>query len=176
MNLAIANQRQGRVGPASNAGPYRAPMAVAGWCQPDRAGRGWTVARRLIARRFRRSECDFRRTWAEGVGFEPTMTVTRHTGFQDQRTRPLCEPSRRPRRNRSKPPTVEDSAPAPTMDPPGPRLACAVKDSAASPQPFASARRLVLRPAAARPPLVPGCGLGWEIGVGGDVSGGRVWR
>lgn len=33
---------------------------------------------------------------AEGVGFEPTRTVTRPTGFQDQRTRPLCEPSRQP--------------------------------------------------------------------------------
>ena len=31
---------------------------------------------------------------AEGVGFEPTMGVT-HNGFQDRRTRPLCEPSRR---------------------------------------------------------------------------------
>ena len=30
---------------------------------------------------------------AEGVGFEPTMTVTSHSGFQDRRTRPLCEPS-----------------------------------------------------------------------------------
>jgi hypothetical protein len=30
---------------------------------------------------------------AEGVGFEPTMGVT-HSGFQDRRTRPLCEPSR----------------------------------------------------------------------------------
>ncbi len=32
--------------------------------------------------------------YAEGVGFEPTMTVTSHSGFQDRRTRPLCEPSR----------------------------------------------------------------------------------
>ena len=39
---------------------------------------------------------------AEGVGFEPTMTVTRHTGFQDQRTRPLCEPSRRRGRRSSR--------------------------------------------------------------------------
>ena len=30
---------------------------------------------------------------AEGVGFEPTRTVTRPSGFQDRRTRPLCEPS-----------------------------------------------------------------------------------
>lgn len=30
---------------------------------------------------------------AEGVGFEPTMTLPRHSGFQDRRTRPLCEPS-----------------------------------------------------------------------------------
>jgi hypothetical protein len=35
------------------------------------------------------------------------MTVTRHTGFQDQRTRPLCEPSWR------LPPRVEDSAGGP---------------------------------------------------------------
>jgi hypothetical protein len=49
---------------------------------------------------------------AEGVGFEPTMTVTRHTGFQDQRTRPLCEPSRRPALVKlSKLPIVEDTAP-----------------------------------------------------------------
>jgi hypothetical protein len=32
-------------------------------------------------------------TRAEGVGFEPTMTLPRHSGFQDRRTRPLCEPS-----------------------------------------------------------------------------------
>ena len=48
---------------------------------------------------------------AEGVGFEPTMTVTRHTGFQDQRTRPLCEPSRRTVGEPSGLPIVEDSAP-----------------------------------------------------------------
>jgi hypothetical protein len=30
---------------------------------------------------------------AEGVGFEPTMTVTSHSGFQDRRHRPLGEPS-----------------------------------------------------------------------------------
>src|SRR5215207_4958382 len=39
------------------------------------------------------------------------MTVTRHTGFQDQRTRPLCEPSRRTVRGPSGLPIVEDSAP-----------------------------------------------------------------
>lgn len=31
---------------------------------------------------------------AEGVGFEPTNRVTPVSGFQDRRTRPLCEPSR----------------------------------------------------------------------------------
>ena len=31
---------------------------------------------------------------AEGVGFEPTRTLPRPSGFQDHRTRPLCEPSR----------------------------------------------------------------------------------
>lgn len=31
---------------------------------------------------------------AEGQGFEPWRTVTRPSGFQDRRTRPLCEPSR----------------------------------------------------------------------------------
>ncbi len=31
---------------------------------------------------------------AEGVGFEPTRTLPRPSGFQDRRTRPLCEPSR----------------------------------------------------------------------------------
>jgi hypothetical protein len=31
--------------------------------------------------------------WAEGVGFEPTMSVTTHSGFQDRRHRPLGEPS-----------------------------------------------------------------------------------
>ena len=30
---------------------------------------------------------------AEGVGFEPTMSVTTHSGFQDRRHRPLGEPS-----------------------------------------------------------------------------------
>jgi SAM-dependent methyltransferase len=30
---------------------------------------------------------------AEGVGFEPTMSVTTHNGFQDRRHRPLGEPS-----------------------------------------------------------------------------------
>jgi hypothetical protein len=30
---------------------------------------------------------------AEGVGFEPTMTVPSHSGFQDRRHRPLGEPS-----------------------------------------------------------------------------------
>ena len=34
------------------------------------------------------------RTIAEGVGFEPTRTLPRPSGFQDHRTRPLCEPSR----------------------------------------------------------------------------------
>jgi hypothetical protein len=34
-----------------------------------------------------------RSEFAEGVGFEPTRTVTRPSGFQDRRTRPLCEPS-----------------------------------------------------------------------------------
>src|SRR3954447_17337005 len=34
---------------------------------------------------------------AEGVGFEPTMTLPRHSGFQDRRHRPLGEPSRPPR-------------------------------------------------------------------------------
>ena len=33
---------------------------------------------------------------AEGVGFEPTMSVTTHSGFQDRRHRPLGEPSRVP--------------------------------------------------------------------------------
>ena len=33
-------------------------------------------------------------TMAEGVGFEPTMRVTPHSGFQDRRHRPLGEPSR----------------------------------------------------------------------------------
>jgi hypothetical protein len=33
--------------------------------------------------------------FAEGVGFEPTTTLPRRSGFQDRRTRPLCEPSRR---------------------------------------------------------------------------------
>jgi hypothetical protein len=32
---------------------------------------------------------------AEGVGFEPTVTLSRHSGFQDRRHRPLGEPSRR---------------------------------------------------------------------------------
>jgi hypothetical protein len=31
---------------------------------------------------------------AEGVGFEPTMRLTPHSGFQDRRHRPLGEPSR----------------------------------------------------------------------------------
>ena len=30
---------------------------------------------------------------AEGVGFEPTMKLTPHSGFQDRRHRPLGEPS-----------------------------------------------------------------------------------
>jgi hypothetical protein len=33
-------------------------------------------------------------TWAEGVGFEPTRTVTSPGRFQGACTRPLCEPSR----------------------------------------------------------------------------------
>src|SRR3954469_1922812 len=33
---------------------------------------------------------------AEGVGFEPTMSVTTHSGFQDRRHRPLGEPSMAP--------------------------------------------------------------------------------
>jgi hypothetical protein len=33
------------------------------------------------------------RTWAEGVGFEPTMRLAPHSGFQDRRHRPLGEPS-----------------------------------------------------------------------------------
>jgi hypothetical protein len=32
--------------------------------------------------------------WAEGVGFEPTRTLARPSGFQDRRHRPLGEPSR----------------------------------------------------------------------------------
>jgi hypothetical protein len=32
--------------------------------------------------------------WAEGVGFEPTMRLAPHSGFQDRRHRPLGEPSR----------------------------------------------------------------------------------
>ena len=31
------------------------------------------------------------------MGFEPTMTLPRHSGFQDRRHRPLGEPSRTPR-------------------------------------------------------------------------------
>ena len=31
--------------------------------------------------------------WAEGVGFEPTMRLAPHSGFQDRRHRPLGEPS-----------------------------------------------------------------------------------
>ncbi len=30
---------------------------------------------------------------AEGVGFEPTVTLARHNDFQDRRPRPLGEPS-----------------------------------------------------------------------------------
>jgi hypothetical protein len=35
--------------------------------------------------------CDI--TLAEGVGFEPTVTLARHNDFQDRRPRPLGEPS-----------------------------------------------------------------------------------
>ena len=41
--------------------------------------------------------CPERSHTAEGVGFEPTVTRQRHSGFQDRRPRPLGEPSRRQR-------------------------------------------------------------------------------
>src|SRR5205823_6828899 len=45
-------------------------------------------------RRRRSSRKPYSRgTSAEGVGFEPTMTLPRHSGFQDRRHRPLGEPS-----------------------------------------------------------------------------------
>src|SRR3954451_16069022 len=40
------------------------------------------------------AEVDHVRELAEGVGFEPTMTLPRHSGFQDRRHRPLGEPSK----------------------------------------------------------------------------------
>lgn len=72
--------------------------------QAHRAGLSRTGVLANYACVFPQVTSRFVRSKAEGVGFEPTITVTRNTGFQDQRTRPLCEPSRR------LPPRVEDSA------------------------------------------------------------------
>ena len=59
------------------------------FCVHTGPGPGPCVHRR--ERRYRRS-----RWSAEGVGFEPTRTLTRSSGFQDRRHRPLGEPSRAP--------------------------------------------------------------------------------
>lgn len=48
---------------------------------------------------------------AEGVGFEPTMTVTSHSGFQDRRHRPLGEPSQTAAQRRPRLPTRAGAGP-----------------------------------------------------------------
>jgi hypothetical protein len=67
---------------------------------------------------------------AEGVGFEPTKRITPLTGFQDQRHRPLGDPSRTPVQFAMRPRTVGGQAgrrpTAKTDWPKGGRTTCSI--------------------------------------------------
>src|ERR1022692_1075155 len=57
----------------------------------------------------------FRLVRAEGVGFEPTVRLAPHSGFQDRRHRPLGEPSLPRTRPGPRPPWAAWSAASPQL-------------------------------------------------------------
>ena len=62
-------------------------------CQEPHTAARLMAGNGKIVSRIRAGQAALSLLIAEGVGFEPTVTRQRHSGFQDRRHRPLGEPS-----------------------------------------------------------------------------------